>query len=89
MYTRCNIKAWTTVTSVSCVKNAFNLLKMVVGSSAYRCDMFMHVNTLVKKITPRFFTDPLNVIEDAPICNAGVFRDLTQCGDAILTDESY
>jgi len=43
--------------------------------------MFIHVNTLVK-ITPRFFTDPLGVIEDAPICNAGVFRDLTQCGDA-------
>jgi len=34
------------------------------------------------KITPRLFTDPLGVIEDAPICNAGVFRDLTQCGDA-------
>jgi len=33
------------------------------------------------KITPRFFTDPLGVIEDAPIYNAGVFRDLTQCGD--------
>ena len=33
------------------------------------------------KITPRFFTDPLGLIEDAPICNAGVFRDLTQCGD--------
>ena len=33
------------------------------------------------KITPRFFTDPLWVIEDVPICNAGVFRDLTQCGD--------
>ena len=29
------------------------------------------------KITPRFFTDPLGVIEDTPICNA----DLTQCGD--------
>ena len=26
--------------------------------------------------------DSLGVIEDAPICNAGVFRDLTQCGDA-------
>ena len=34
------------------------------------------------EITLRFFTDPLGVIEDAPICNAGVFRDLTQCGDA-------
>ena len=34
------------------------------------------------KITPRFVTDPLGVIEDVPICNAGVFRDLTQCGDA-------
>jgi len=33
------------------------------------------------KLTPRFFTDPLGVIKDAPICNAGVFRDLTQCGD--------
>jgi len=29
------------------------------------------------KTTPRIFTDPLAVIEDAPICNAGVFRDLT------------
>jgi len=35
------------------------------------------------KITSRFFTDPLEVIEDAPICNVGVFSgDLTQCGDA-------
>jgi len=41
----------------------------------------MHVNTLVK-ITPRFVTGSLGVIEDAPIYNAGVFRDLTQCGDA-------
>ena len=43
--------------------------------------MFMHFNTLVK-ITRRFFTDPLGVIEDASICNAGVLRDLTQCCDA-------
>jgi len=43
--------------------------------------MFMHVNTLVK-IIPRLFIEPLGVIEDAPICNAGVFKDLTQCGDA-------
>jgi len=34
------------------------------------------------KITPRFVTDPLGVIEDAPSYNTGVFRDLTQCGDA-------
>ena len=34
------------------------------------------------EITPRFFTDPLGVIEDVPICNVGVFSDLTQCGDA-------
>ena len=34
------------------------------------------------KITPRLFTDPLAVIEDAPTCHAGVFMDLTQCGDA-------
>ena len=32
-------------------------------------------------ITTRYFTDPLGVIEDVPICNVGVFRDLTQCGD--------
>ena len=37
---------------------------------------FFHVNAL------RYFTDPLGLIEDAPICNAGVFRDLTQYGDA-------
>jgi len=36
----------------------------------------------LSKITPIFFTNPVGVIEDAPICNAGVFRDLTQCGDA-------
>ena len=36
------------------------------------------------KITPTFFTDPLGVIEDAPICNADVFVFwlLTECGDA-------
>ena len=34
------------------------------------------------KITPRLFIDPLGVIKDVPICNAGVFTDLTQCGDA-------
>jgi len=33
------------------------------------------------KITLRFLTDPLGVIEDAPICNAGVIRDLTEVGD--------
>jgi len=33
------------------------------------------------KITPRFCTDLLGVIEDAP-CNAGLFRDLTQSDDA-------
>jgi len=43
--------------------------------------MFIHVNILVK-ITPRFFVDPLGVIEDVLICNADIFRDLTQCGDA-------
>ena len=37
---------------------------------------------LRSKIPPRFFTDPLGIIEVAPICNAGVLRDLTQCGDA-------
>jgi len=29
-----------------------------------------------------YLCDTLEVIEDAPICNAGVIRDLTQCGDA-------
>jgi len=44
-------KAWTTVTSDYCVpcillnRGRFNL---VVGSSAYSCHMFIHVNTLVK-----------------------------------------
>ena len=33
------------------------------------------------KITPRFVTDPLGVIQKALIWNYGVFRDLTQCGD--------
>ena len=37
---------------------------------------------LWSKITPIFVTDPLGVIEDAPICNVGILRDLTQCGDA-------
>jgi len=35
----------------------------------------------LSKITPRLFTDPLGVIEDAPIFNSGVFMDLTQRGD--------
>ena len=35
-----------------------------------------------EKITPRYFIDPLGVIKDAPICNAGVFSDLTECSDA-------
>jgi len=34
------------------------------------------------EITPTFFVDPIGVIEDAPISNAGIFRDLTLCGDA-------
>ena len=33
------------------------------------------------KITPRIFTDSFETIEDVPIGNAGVFRDLTQCID--------
>jgi len=33
--------------------------------------MFIHLS----KIAPRFFADPLEVMEDATICNAGVFRD--------------
>jgi len=31
------------------------------------------------KLSLEFYTDPLGVIEDAPICNGGIFRDLTQC----------
>jgi len=54
---------------------------MVVVSSACWCDMFIHANTLVK-IIRRFFTEPFWVIEDAPICNAIVFRDLKQSGHA-------
>ena len=34
------------------------------------------------KNNPYIFTDPLGVIEDTLICNAGVIRNLTQCGDA-------
>ena len=37
---------------------------------------------LYYKIIPTKATGPLAIIEDAPICNAGVFKDLTQCGDA-------
>jgi len=55
---------------------------MVVGSSAYWCDICSYMLMHWSKITPRFVTDLLGVIEDGPICNAGVFRDLTQCGDA-------
>jgi len=52
-------------------------------SSAYSCDMFLYVNTFVKNNSLYFFTDPLRVIKDGmSIWNAGVFRDLTQCGDA-------
>ena len=40
--------------------------------------MFIHWS----KIIPRLFTDPLEVIEDALICSTGVFRDITQFGDA-------
>ena len=36
------------------------------------------------KIIPRFFTDPLREIEDTPICNAGVFSDLTQFGEYLF-----
>jgi len=36
----------------------------------------------LSKITPKIFTDPLRIIEDSPISNAGVIRDLTQCGEA-------
>jgi len=32
----------------------------------------------LSNITPRYVTNPFGVIEDAPICNAGVFRDLKQ-----------
>jgi len=37
---------------------------------------------LWSQITSRFFTDPLRIIEDVPICGAGVVRDLTRCDDA-------
>jgi len=36
----------------------------------------------LSKIIPIYVTDPLRVIDDAPICNAGAFRDLTQSVDA-------
>ena len=39
-----------------------DVLKIVVGSPAYWCDMFIHVNTLVKK-----GTDPLRVIIDSSV----------------------
>ena len=58
-----------------------DVLKMVVRSSAYWYDMLIHVNTTVK-IIPRLFTDILEAIEDAPIGNAGVLKDLIQCGTA-------
>ena len=32
--------------------------------------------------TLRFFTEPLRVIEEAPICKDGDYRDSTQCDDA-------
>ena len=65
-------EAWTTVKSASCVKNVFKQWMFLRWQQAAR-----HTD-----VTPRFFSDPLGVIEDAPICNAGIFRDLTQCGDA-------
>jgi len=40
--------------------------------------MLIHLS----KITPRFCPVPVGVIEQSPICNAGVFGDLTQCGEA-------
>ena len=49
--------------------------KMVVGSSAYWCDMFKHVKNW-PQITPIFVTDPLGVMNMHPFCYAGVFRDL-------------
>ena len=33
-------------------------------------------------LIPKFVTDPLGVIQKALIWNYGVFRDLTQCGEA-------
>jgi len=44
------------------------------------------MSVLWSKITPRICIDPLRVIEDAPICNPGVFRDLTQC---VMPNISY
>ena len=35
----------------------------------------------LSKLSPRYVTNTFGVMEDAPICNAGVFRDLKQCGD--------
>jgi len=43
--------------------------------------MFKHVKTFVKIIL-RFRTEELGVIEDTVICKVGVFRDLTQFGEA-------
>jgi len=56
---------------------------MVVDSSAYWCDILIHLKTVVK-ITHRFLTDPLGLIEDAHICNVGIFWDITQCGYLIF-----
>jgi len=41
--------------------------------------MFIHIKTFVT-YNPWIVIDPLGVIEDAPITNASVIMDLTQCG---------
>ena len=66
----------TIVKSVSCVKNknAFKQWMFLRWQQAARhtevtCSyMLIHWS----KITARFFTDPLGIIENAPMCNAGV-----------------
>ena len=72
-------KTWTTVTSDSCVKNAFKQWMFLRWQQAARhTDVtYSYILPHLSKITPRFYTDPLGIIEDEPICNTGVFRDLT------------
>ena len=51
------------------------MLKVVVGSSTL---MFIYIYILIhlSYIASRYFTEALGIMEDAPNCNTGVFRDL-------------
>lgn len=52
-----------------------DVLEIVVGSLAYWCDVFMHINIFVNNNNAIIFPDLFGIMEDGLNCNVNVLRD--------------